>query len=211
MAAVSSRSLMMVEHPRPNDVYRELLELLYGEVRTTTSVLRSVHERACELATQGDPVSLGMLPWLQEHIREETGHDRWLLSDYQAIGGDRSALVAKAGDPAFAAMVGSVYYWSLFAHPVAVLGYCAVLEGTPPAEGFVAALIDATGLPPDAFGTLRHHSTLDVDHGAEVYELIDALPLEPRHESIIGMTALQTADLLVAAANDLLDRVGAAI
>jgi hypothetical protein len=97
-----------------------------------------------------------------------------------------------------------VYYWSLHAHPVAVLGYCAVLEGYPPSRSFIEQMVQATGFPEEAFGTLRHHSTIDVEHGGEIFDLIDQLPLSSRLEGVIGMTALQTADLLVAAGDELL-------
>jgi hypothetical protein len=66
-------------------------------------------------------------------------------------------------------------------------------------------MIRATGFPPDAFDTLRHHSSVDVDHGAEIFDVIDQLPLGEAHEAIVGMTALQTADLQIAAADELLD------
>ena len=210
MAEVSVRSAMMVEHPRPAEVYRALLELLYGEIRASIPLMGTVGARAAELAQLGDPVADAMLPWLRRHIEDETGHDEWLLSDYGLVGGNSLHLAARAGDPAFAAMVGSVYYWSLLAHPVALLGYCAVIEGSPPSQIFVDRLVDGTGMPASAFSTLRHHSDLDVHHAEEIFDLIDALPLDERHEAILGVTALQTADLLVVAADELLERVDVA-
>jgi hypothetical protein len=105
-------------------------------------------------------------------------------------------------------MVGSVYYWTLYAHPVAILGYAAVLEGTPPTATFVDRLWRQTGFPPDAFHTLREHSDIDEEHRPELFALLDNLPLTARHEAIVGMTALQTADLLVAIGDELLEAAG---
>jgi hypothetical protein len=202
---VSARSHMIAAHPDPRSTYRALLELLYTEVRTTVPLLVAVDNRAVDLAAHSDEVAKAMSPWLRQHIVEETDHDTWLIRDYIRIGGDPDALVARAGSPGIAALVGSVYYWSLHAHPAAILGYCAVLEGSPPTGAFIDRMIRATGFPPDAFDTLRHHSCVDVHHGAEIFDVIDRLPLLEAHEAIVGMTALQTADLQIAAAEELLD------
>jgi hypothetical protein len=146
-----------------------------------------------------------LIHWLREHIEEETDHDSWLLDDYRRIGGDPDVLVARPGSPTVGAMVGSVYYWTLHAHPVAILGYCAVLEGTPPTSVFIDRMMQSTGYPPEAFHTLREHSDIDVNHGTELFELLDNMPLTTHQEAIVGMTALQTADLLIAAGEELLD------
>jgi hypothetical protein len=106
-----------------------------------------------------------------------------------------------------------VYYRVLHAHPVAILGYCAVLEWSPPSEAFIDALEAHTGYPARAFYTLRQHSAVDVDHGAEVFnpldplDPLDRLPLCPERDALIGLTTLQTADLLIAAADELLEDV----
>jgi len=96
------------------------------------------------------------------------------------------------------------YYWILHAHPVAILGYCAVLEGNPPSTAFIDTLAARTGYPAEAFNTLRHHSDIDIGHGDELFALIDHLPLNPANEAVIGTAALQTADLLIEAADELL-------
>ena len=161
---------------------------------------------ASEHGAGDDLVAAGITGWLDAHAIEELHHDQWLLEDYQALGGDPAELAAMPGSPSIAAMVGSAYYWTLHVHPVAILGYCAVLEGNPPSAAFINTLEARTGYPPRAFMTLRHHSTIDVDHGDELFHLIDRLPLSPEQESLIGMTALQTADLAIEAADELLDR-----
>jgi hypothetical protein len=205
VAEVSARSQMMVEHHNPKAMYKTLLEFLYSEIRASVPLLLAAEHRAVELAGQGDKVSGALLDWLREHIKEEANHDTWLLADYRCIGGDPDLLAARPGSPTVGALVGSVYYWTLHAHPIAFLGYCAVLEGTPPTAIFVDRMMQATGYPPEAFHTLREHSDIDIDHGAEVFELLNNLPLTARHEAIVGMTALQTADLLIAAEEELLD------
>ena len=200
---VSARTALLAEHPDVKRVYVALVQLLHSEVRASVPLMQTAQRAAEELATN-DPVAAGIVDWLREHCIEELHHDEWLLDDYRALGRDPDDLTTAAGSPTIAAMVGSVYYWTLHAHPVAVLGYCAVLEGNPPSAEFIDTLQTRTGYPPPAFNTLRHHSAIDVDHGAELFDLIDDLPLTSRHESLIGMTALQTADLLIDAADQLL-------
>jgi hypothetical protein len=185
-------------------MYRALLELLYSEVRATVPLLEAAAQRAAGLAAQSDAVAEAMIPWLRDHIVEEADHADWILVDYVQVGGDPETSKARPGSPTIAALVGSVYYWTLHAHPVAILGYCAVLEGYPPSSAFVEHLIRASGFPEAAFDTLRHHSTIDVEHGREIFDLVDQLPLNGRHEAVIGMTALQSADLLIVAGDELL-------
>jgi hypothetical protein len=205
MAEVSARSQLIAEHPDPRAAYRALVELLYSEVRASVPLMMAARTKAIELAAGGDAVANALIGWLGRHIIEETDHDAWLLGDYVRTGGNPARLTARPGTPTVAAMVGSVYYWTLHAHPVAILGYSAVLEGTPPSCRFIDQLIERTGYPPYAFNTLRHHSDIDINHSRDLFGLIDGLPLTEEEEAIIGMAALQTADLLVAAGDELLD------
>ena len=203
MDEVSACSALIAEHSDVRRVYRDLLRMLHSETRTSVPLLQTALHAAERLALD-DPVAAGIVDWLADHCVEEMHHDEWLLEDYRAIGSDPDELVTAAGSPTIAAMVGSVYYWTLHAHPVAVVGWCAVIEGNPPTAAFIDTLQARTGYPSAAFNTLRHHSTLDLDHRAELFALIDALPLTSRHEAILGMTALQTADLLLDAADEIL-------
>jgi predicted nucleotidyltransferase len=187
-----------------------LLELLYSEVRASVPLMIVARTAAIELAATGDSVANALIGWLDRHISDEIDHDAWLLGDYARTGADSERLAASPGTPTVAAMVGSVYYWSLHAHPVAILGYCAVLEGTPPTRRLIDRLMERTGYPIDAFDTLRHHSDVDNNHSRHLFELIDGLPLTQGEEAIIGMTALQTADLLVAAGDELLSSLSRA-
>jgi hypothetical protein len=204
LAEIGTRSQAMADHTQVREVYVSLLRLLFSEVRASVPLLLAAERAACE-RTADDEVATGLIGWLREHALEEQHHDEWLLEDYAATGGDPDELLRQPGSPTIAAMVGSVYYWTLHAHPVAIMGYCAVLEGNPPSRVFIDQLQARTGFSVRSFHTLRQHSDVDVDHGAELFSLIDRLPLESEHEALVGMTALQTADLLIAAADELLD------
>lgn len=209
-AEAGARSAMIADHADVKEVYVDLVRLLYSEVRASVPLLRAAL-RAAEQRPGDDLVAAGITSWLDTHTTEELHHDEWLLEDFEALGGDPAELLTMSGSPAIAAMVGSAYYWSMHAHPVAILGYCAALEGKPPSSAFIDTLEARTGYPPRAFMTLRHHSVIDVGHGDELFDLIDQLPLTPEQEALIGMTALQTADMAIEAADELLDRAESAM
>ena len=54
-----------------------------------------------------------------------------------------------------------------------------------------------TGLPRAGFRQLLVHSVVDVRHREELREIVDSLPLDPWHEELIGLSALQTMSFLV--------------
>jgi pyrroloquinoline quinone (PQQ) biosynthesis protein C len=151
--------------------------------------------RSRELAG-GDAVAAGMIEYLERHIEEERGHDQWLLEDLEALGVPARDVWARAPATSTARAVGAQYYWIRHHHPVALLGYIAVLEGEPPDAMFLDRTVEATGLPASAFRTLYAHSRTDVRHIREVEALLDGLPLEAAHRSLVGRSALLTvADL----------------
>lgn len=74
----------------------------------------------------------GLATYLERHVDEERQHDDWLLEDLAELGVAREDVWGRIPSPNIAALVGSQYYWMRHYHPVALLGYIAVLEGRPP-------------------------------------------------------------------------------
>ncbi|CAM5696281.1 hypothetical protein SMICM304S_07405 [Streptomyces microflavus] len=101
----------------------------------------------------GDPLSEPLAAYLAEHIQEEQGHDAWLLEDLLVAGahspGTRSTRCRRRTWPPWSA---PEYYWIEHHHPVALLGYIAVLEGYAPAPGLTDRIAGTTGLPPPPCG-----------------------------------------------------------
>ena len=64
-------------------------------------------------------------------------------------------------------------------------------------------LIERTGLARDGFRQLLLHSEVDIRHGDELREVIDSLALEPWHEELIALSALQTMSFLIDAWMDI--------
>jgi hypothetical protein len=191
-------------HPRVAEIYPEYVFLIHSMIRASVPLMQTARDRALELA--GDPVADGVEAYLKQHIREEMHHDDWLLEDAERLGEDREELLARAPAPVVARLVGAQYYWILHYHPVALLGYIAILEGYPPTVEMVDDLVERTGYPPEVFRTLRKHAHLDPYHRDGLNAAIDGLPLEPRHASIMGVSAIETISMFMDAIDDMLAR-----
>jgi hypothetical protein len=141
---------------------------------------------------QRDRLCIVLADYYARHIEEETGHDEWFLQDLESIGIQREAVLRMAPSADIASLVGAQYYWALHHHPVALLGYIAILEGSVPTESLVDTLQAETGLPDSAFRTLRLHATVDPDHQTALDRLFDNLPLDDSHDSLIAVSAVHT-------------------
>jgi hypothetical protein len=140
-----------------------------------------------------DPVAAPLASYLAEHVDEELNHDETLLGDLEVLGIDRASVVERMPSPAVAALVGSQYYWIIHYHPVAFLGYVALMEGYPPTPELIETLMERTGYPREAFRTYFEHAELDPGHRDRLDRTIDSLPLEASHESALGLSAIATA------------------
>jgi Iron-containing redox enzyme len=167
--------------------------------------------RSRELAPD-DPVATGLAGYLERHLVEEMHSDEpggATLDDLVALGVDIEPLRVEPPSPKIAALVGAEYFWILQYHPVAVLGFLQ-LEAYHPDTETVRQLIERTGLPRDGFRQLLLHAKLDVVHARELHDLLDSLPLERRHEQLIGLSALHTMSGLMDALLDVVQD-GAAV
>jgi hypothetical protein len=149
-------------------------------------------ERSRALAGK-DPLAEPLAEYLAEHVEEELDHDETLLGDLEVLGIDRRSVFKRMPSPDVAALVGQQYYWILHFHPIAFLGYVAVMEGFPPTPELIETLIERTGFPRDAFTTYVEHAELDPGHRDHLDRILDSLPLEPWHEAALGVSAISTA------------------
>jgi hypothetical protein len=153
-----------------------------------------------------DAVAAPLSAYLEEHVEEELDHDETLLDDIELLGFDRGSVVARMPSPAVAALVGSQYYWIFHYHPVAFLGFVALMEGYPPTPELIETLIARTGFPAEAFRTYIEHGELDPRHREHLDRTIESLPLTGEHESAIGLSAIASAGLAARALAELLER-----
>jgi pyrroloquinoline quinone (PQQ) biosynthesis protein C len=109
---------------------------------------------------------------LAEYMKEEFGHENWILEDIQRMGGDAAAVAASKPQFACRVMIAHVYYSVQWESPYAVLGMVHVLEGLSVllADKLARALKQRFGSSSDdGFSYLRTHGALDVEH-TEMFE-----------------------------------------
>ena len=149
-----------MRHPRVRDLYPEYLVASHGIVRASVPLMEVARQRATSIAGE-DPVAAGLAAYLYEHIPEELDHDEWVLQDLELLGVDRTHVLARPPTPTIAQFVGAQYYWVAHYHPVALLGYIALLEGYPPMPGSSTSWSrqPATNAPRSARSTRTRRST----------------------------------------------------
>lgn len=183
--------------PGLTERYPRYLEAMHGVLRASVPLMLRASERCAALAPQ-DPVAAPLRDYLIEHAAEEYGHDVWLLEDLGLLGADADAVRDRQPGPAVARLVGPQYFWIEHHHPVALLGYIAVLEGNAPHPALAARIARTASLPAAAVRTIREHAELDGGHTAQLHRLLDSLRLGPDRARAVTVSALHTADALAA-------------
>jgi pyrroloquinoline quinone (PQQ) biosynthesis protein C len=194
----------LVDHPRVGELWPEYLVTQHQIIRATVPLTVLAAERARTLA--GDPVAGDLASYLDEHVDEERGHDDDLLADLDALGVEHEAVLARMPSPAVASLVGCQYYWICHHHPIAFLGYVALMEGYPPTPDLVQTLGERTALPAEAFRTFAEHGELDPGHRDHLDRVLDSLPLTREHETVMAISAAATAALATVAIREVLER-----
>lgn len=139
-----------------------------------------------------DPVSKPLIAYMKKHIAEEMDHDKWYADDLKQVGISTERLYARKPTPNIAALTGSQYYWINHHHPVAFMGYLAVLEVQHPSVEYVESLIDKSGLPREVFSTVMEHATIDVNHKQDIIATLNSLPLTEEQYQLVEMSAFHT-------------------
>ena len=188
-------------HPRLREIYPEFLFQNHSVIRCSVPLMKAAAEQ-CEKKLGSEPIAEGMLEYFRKHIPEETGHDDWVLDDLETLGFNRQEVLRRIPSPTAAALAGAQYYWIRHVHPVALLGFIAVLEGTPPDVEFFEQTADRIGVPRRAFSNLLLHGKLDPQHRDDLDRTLDALPLTEEHHSLMGISAFHTVSLLTRVAGE---------
>ncbi|MDQ3895101.1 MAG: iron-containing redox enzyme family protein [Actinomycetota bacterium] len=202
--AFEAASSRLIDHSRVSELLPEYLVTFHTIIRATVPLMEQGARRAREMA-ETDAVAAGVASYLETHAEEERDHDEWLLDDLELLGLDRAAVLARVPSPSAASLVGSQYYWLFHYHPVALLGYFAVMEGDPPSAELIEYLVERTGYPREAFRTVAKHGELDPHHRDELDEEIDSLPLTREQETLLGLSAMTTVESLTRAIDEVLE------
>jgi hypothetical protein len=198
----------LMSHPRVRELYPDYLFTVHCVIRASVPLMETAVTRSRSLAPD-DAVAAGLERYLGEHIEEERDHDEWLLGDRESLGAERATVLARPPSPTVAAAVGAQYYWILHYHPVALLGWIGLLEGYPPSPQMLDELVGRTGYGRDAFRTLTAHAELDPEHGDELFDALDRLPLTAEQSAVIGLSAMSSVHLLAQALDEVTARAPA--
>jgi hypothetical protein len=174
-------------------LWPEYLIGLYHSMRTANAVMEGALARSIALAPEC-PVAARLVNYWSQHIREEAGHDEWLLADMRRFGIDTEAALQAPAVPEVAELMGTLHFWVLHEHPVGALAYFHAVERYPPTTELLDWLAAEAGIPPDTLVTFHRHATIDIAHGLELEQLLDELPLTPAHQELLavaGSTALR--------------------
>ncbi len=124
---------------------------------------------------------------LFEYMKEERGHDKWILDDIRALGGDADRVANSKPDTACEIMVGYAYYGIEHISPYAILGMVHVLEGlsTMLAHSVASAVKGSLRLDDNkGFSYLMSHGSLDIEHVALFKGLVNGFE-DPKTVDII--------------------------
>ncbi|MGD9671725.1 MAG: TenA family transcriptional regulator [Hyphomicrobiaceae bacterium] len=160
------------------DMYVAFLTQAYHHVKHTFPLLAL----AASLTTD-EPYQDALV----EYMEEERGHEKWILDDISAMGGDASAVRFGDPGPACRVMVGYTYYAIEHISPYAMLGSVHVLEGMSTlladrAAGSIAKSLAVGG--DKGFSYLKSHGALDIEHVAFFKKLADNID-DPAAQSVI--------------------------
>lgn len=163
--------------------YRAFLSQAYYHVRHTVPLMMACGARLPS-----------RLEWLRaavcEYIEDEYGHERWILDDLRACGGNADAV--RDGSPATPIELMVAYLYDLIArgNPVGLFGMVNVLEGTSIALATHAAdsIREHLELPAAAFSYLSSHGSLDVGHMETFRTLMDRLD-DPQDQAAVIHTS----------------------
>jgi hypothetical protein len=190
-------------HDNVEEVFKRHLQNLYFTVSSSRPLLQHALARSRELPE--DAVASALIPYLEEHIEEEDGHDEWVLDDLEVLGVSRETARSRMPPPAVASLTGSQHYYIDTVHPVALTAYQAVVEGNPPRVDFLEGIVARTRIPKAALGSFYKHAEIDKHHGKALWAMLDALPLGERHVALLGMNAMLCCDLIAGLMESTLD------
>jgi hypothetical protein len=177
-------------HSQDPEVYRRYLDVMYPMSQATVSLLRFARSHC--LARPTDPLSAPLERYFASHIGEERAHDRWVAADLAALGADPVAAGCWPPSMALTDLIGAQYHLVAAVHPVALLGYIAVLQSDTPGSALVEharALAGNNG----AVTALSRHARLGGAPLALTYALLDTLDLPGELRAVVGLSALRTA------------------
>lgn len=163
----------------PKSLYIAFLTEAYHHVKHTFPLLALAASRTTDERYQDA---------LVEYMEEERGHEKWILDDIKAMGGDAEAV--RNGQPGAACRVMVAFAYHAIEHvsPYAMLGSVHVLEGISVllADQLAATLRQSFAMEGGGggFSYLTSHGSLDQEHVAFFRKVVDRIE-DPIAQAII--------------------------
>lgn len=202
-ARLRAASQQLWAHPDIAQLYPVMLFHIHCMARATVPLMEAAIEQLRHRPVE--PVTADLIDYFTQQIPQETGHDGWLLEDLEALGMPRQETLARMPPPTVAALIGAQYYWIRHHHPIALLGYIAVVESETPTLELVEHTVRRTGLPKEAFRNFSRHAILEPSHNQALDRLFDTLALSPEQTGLIGVSITQSANMIAQAAEEILE------
>jgi len=134
----------------------------------------------------------GVRDQLYERIEEEKGHEKWVLEDIKALGGDVSGARASLPSAPVQAMIAFNYHGAERGHPCSVLGMLYMLEVVSSVYGGRVADSIARAIRRDVegggFKFLLSHASMDVGHMAKLNLLVKTIADPQAQSAIVNST-----------------------
>ena len=170
----------VIEKGASPTLYLAFLGQAYHHVKHTFPLLALAASRTLDESFQDA---------LVEYMAEERGHEKWILDDITALGGDAAGVRDGRPGQACRVMVGYTYYAVEHVGPYALLGSVHVLEGMSVllADRVADALARSFGKA-DAtrgFSYLRSHGSLDQEHVAFFRDTVNRIDDPVLQEMVI--------------------------
>ncbi len=173
-----------VKHGAQKETYLAFLSQAYHHVKHTFPLLALAASR-----TQDEHYQDALV----EYMEEERGHEKWILDDIRALGGDASAVANGEAAASCKIMVAYAYYAIEHISPYAMLGSVHVLEGMSVllADQLADSLKVRFGIADDAgFSYLRSHGALDQEHVAFFKTMINGFEDRAIQDLIIAQSKM---------------------
>ncbi len=127
-----------------------------------------------------------------------------MVNDLEALGFSREDVVRRIPEAALVSLIGMQYYWIRHRHPIAFVGYAAIVEGNPTPPDRIDEIEKRLDLPARALRTMRWHAVHDLEHSADLDNALDALPLSEEHKTLMGVNVIYSQALLARSVHELI-------
>lgn len=200
LGLASYRFWTHAEFPR---LYREYIFQSHSIIRASVPLMEAAEHSCRQPKHADDPVLQMFASYLRRHIPEEKGHHEWIVNDGEALGLNRTDILARLPKERATQLVGVQYYWIHHYNPIALAGFIATMEGDPPSAEMIETVAERNGLPLACFSSFLYHARIDHRHRQDLDELLDSLPLAADHLELIGLSSIRTIGMMTQIMNDI--------